>query len=69
MTREEAKEILERGGSVYYHSWTFTATFMNCGDWDDEYGYCCSDNYDNVEQVLDSIHMYCSGKWDEVEAL
>jgi hypothetical protein len=69
MTRDEAREVLLNGGTLYCIAWTFTLYTMNCGSYDDEYGYCCEDVYDNVEEALDSIEFYANGNWNEVEAI
>jgi hypothetical protein len=62
MTREKAKQILEEGGYLSYHAWTFFKHGMNC--WD-EYN-CCQDDWDTVEEALDRIESYSGGEWDRV---
>lgn len=64
MTRDKAREILERSGSVSYHAWTWTGLYKGC--WD-EYN-CCADSFTNVEEVLDDIEWICGGKWENVVA-
>ncbi len=63
MTREEAKKVLEDGGYLHCHAWTFWKAGMTCGS---EYG-CCDDTFENIEEVLGNIEFFCGGNWDEVE--
>lgn len=65
MTRDEARVILENKGSLSYHVWYFTSTWMTCGGSD---GYsCCEDNFSSIEEALESIEWYCGGNWEEVD--
>lgn len=63
MTREECKAILEAGGSVSYHAWTFRERTMGC--WD-EYN-CCGDTFKDVEETLDNIAVYCGDDFTDVK--
>lgn len=62
MNREEAKKILEEGGLLHTHVWTFSKCYMGCSSEES----CCENDYSNVEEALDSLETYRSGRWDEV---
>lgn len=58
--RQDTKEHLERGDTLHYHVWTFTATCMSCSEG------CCDDGFPSVEETLDYIDCITDGEWDKV---
>jgi hypothetical protein len=60
MTKEEAFEILQRGGTLHCHAWHVSATYMSCHDG------CCNDRIESVQEAMHVMEMYCSGKWERV---
>ena len=60
MTKEEAFEVLQRGGTLQYSAWYVSSTFLNCHDG------CCYERIESVKEAMDAMEMYCSGKWGRV---
>ena len=62
---EEVKDWLEDPDdswqTVTYHSWTWSHSYMSCSD-DGEYGPCCQDDYDTVEEAVEAIKRYSSDR-------
>lgn len=58
MTRDEAREVLLRGGCIHYHAWTWTKTYVVCGEG------CCDCDFTDVEETLDNIEN-CA-EWEEI---
>jgi hypothetical protein len=52
MTREEARKILEDGGSITVLHLTFYAHMMSC-----EVG-CCDDGFKSIDEALDTMNIY-----------
>lgn len=59
MTREEAREILESGGSIKAHLLTFYAYMVSCEDG------CCNDGFSGIEEALDSLEMFMGFNEDD----
>lgn len=52
MTREEARKILEDGGSITVQHLAFYADMMSC-----EIG-CCNDGFKSIDEALDVMNIY-----------
>lgn len=52
MTREEARKILEDGGSIKVSLWTIYADHFEC-----EVG-CCNDGFKDIDEALDTMNIY-----------
>lgn len=66
MTRDEAKQKLEAGETLYYGSWYWSKDYYSCGGYDDDYGPCCEDSFSSVKESLDHLECMCGGHWEEV---
>lgn len=61
MTKEEAFEVLQRGGTLHYHAWHVSSTYLNCHEG------CCYERIESVKEAMDVMEIYCSGKWEKVD--
>lgn len=62
---EEVRDWLEDPEDNYqtvtYGSWTWSASYMSCHD-DGEYGPCCQDDYESVEDAVYAIKDYSGNR-------
>lgn len=63
MTKEDAVKLLERGEVLYYHVWTWSATYKSCSEG------CCDDGFTDFESTLDDIEATVGGEWDYLKVL
>lgn len=47
--------------TVTYASWTWTSSYMSCGD-DSEYGPCCQHDYQSVEDAVEALKRYSNDR-------
>ena len=69
-TWEEVAEWLSEEddyNQVSVHVWTFSLTYMSCNNYDDEYGPCCDNQYNCIEETITDIKHYSNNNIAEVE--
>lgn len=63
---DEVKDWLvdseENWNTVSYHAWTWSKSYMSC--YDEDCG--CSDDYETVDDAVESIKDYCGDKLELV---
>lgn len=62
MTRDEAKAILESGGTLTAYGIIWTKHYMSCNEG------CCDTDFSSVHETLDFIELVTFG-WDEVRQI
>lgn len=60
MTKEEAFEVLQRGGMLSYAAWIISSKYLSCHDG------CCDDSLENAEDAIDRLALFCDGEWESV---
>lgn len=65
MTREEARKILEDGGSIKYRVWTFTKRMYSCSQEECN----CGDGFMGIDNAIYTLFQFAAGEEDQLKKL
>lgn len=68
MTKDKAREVLERGGCLNFEAWTWSHFTFVCGCNEEDYT-CCYETFNTIDDMIEHIDETCGGFWDLVEEL
>lgn len=67
---EDVEQYLKDGGQVYVsETWIFNQHYMSCGNYDEEYGYCCEGDFKDASEAVVDIRDWTCGDLMLVEKL